>query len=87
MKNTITDLRNHLFAQIEKISDAESPEDQAKEIEKAKAIKDLAQVIVNSAKVEVDFLKKTGRENPGTSFIPLAEESPIKRLESNEKNA
>lgn len=85
MKNTITDLRNHLFEQIEKISDANTPEDQAKEIEKAKAIKDLAQVIVNSAKVEVDFLKKTGRENPGTTFIPLGDETPVKRLEVNQK--
>lgn len=64
MKNKIEDLRNHLFAAIEGIMDDERP----LEIEKAKAVADIAQVIINSAKVEIDFMNKIGGK--GTNFIP-----------------
>jgi hypothetical protein len=64
VKNKIEDLRNHLFATIEGLMDDEKPLD----IERAKAIADVAQVIVNSAKVEVDFLKVSGVR--GSNFIP-----------------
>ena len=53
MKNKIEDLRNQLFATIEALNDPEKPMD----IERAKAIADVAQVIVNSAKVEVEFIR------------------------------
>jgi hypothetical protein len=56
MKNKIEDLRNHLFAAIENLMDEEKPMD----IDRAKAVSDVAQVIINSAKVEVDFINKTG---------------------------
>jgi len=64
-RNKIEDLRNHLFAALEQLQDEEKP----LEIDRAKAIADIAQVIVNSAKIEVDFIKATGR-NQGTGFIP-----------------
>ena len=66
MRNKIEDLRNHLFATIEGLTDEENPMD----IEKAKAISEVAQVIINSAKVEVDFLKVTGGMT-GTGFITI----------------
>jgi hypothetical protein len=59
MKNKIEDLRNHLFAALEALQDEDKPMD----IDRAKAIADVAQVIVNSAKVEVDFIKETGRDH------------------------
>lgn len=65
MKNKIEDLRNHLFATIEGLMDEEKPMD----IDRAKAVADVAQVIVNSAKVEVDFLRALGKDK-GTGFIP-----------------
>lgn len=65
MKNKIEDLRNHLFATLESLQDDEKPMD----INRAKAIADVAQVIVNSAKIEVDFIRATGRDG-GTGFIP-----------------
>jgi len=65
MKNKITDLRNHLFATIEALNDPDNP----MEIDRAKAVSDVAQVIINSAKLEVDFIKATGRSE-GTGFIP-----------------
>jgi hypothetical protein len=64
MKNKIEDLRNHLFATLEALQDEDKPMD----IERAKAISGVAQVIVNSAMVEVKFLEATGK-NKGTGFI------------------
>jgi hypothetical protein len=64
MRNKIEDLRNHLFATIEALMDDEKPLD----IDRAKAVADVAQVIINSAKVEIDFINKVG--GTGTNFIP-----------------
>jgi hypothetical protein len=64
VKNKIEDLRNHLFATLEALQDDEKPMD----IERARAISEVAQTIINSAKVEVEFLKATGKER-GTGFI------------------
>ena len=64
MKNKIEDLRNHLFATLEDLRDEEKPLD----IERAKAIVEVAQVIVDTAKAENTFLQITG--NTGSGFIP-----------------
>lgn len=65
MKNKIEDLRNHLFATIESLLDNDKP----MELERAKVVADVAQTIINSAKVEVDFIKATDSRN-GSGFIP-----------------
>lgn len=65
MKNKIEDLRNHLFATIEGLLDTEKP----MELERAKMVAEVAQVMVNSAKVEVEFLRATDSVR-GTGFIP-----------------
>ncbi len=49
MKNTLDDLRNHLFATLEALQDPDKP----MEVERAKAISHTGQTIINSAKVEV----------------------------------
>lgn len=51
--NTMTDLRNHLFEVMEALKDEEKP----MEIARAKAVVDVAQALIDSAKVEVDFLE------------------------------
>lgn len=67
MKNKIQDLRDHLFETLEALKDKENP----MPIERAAAIADVAQVIVNSAKV--DALKLT--DGVGASeFIPSLRE-------------
>lgn len=67
--NDIVTLRTQLFASLDRLSAATID---PKEVERAKAIAETAQTIINSAKVEVDFIRATG--NPGGSgFIPLAE--------------
>lgn len=68
MKNKINDLRDHLFATIEALSDSDKP----MEIDRAKAIADVARVIVDSAKVEVQFMSVTG-SLIGSGFLPAGE--------------
>ena len=68
MKNTIDDLRNHLFATLEALQDEDKPMD----IDRARAIADVAKVVVDSAKVEVDLAKATGA-TIGTGFVPLVQ--------------
>lgn len=63
----IQSLRKELFASLARLSTG-APD--PKEIERAKAIADTAQTLINSAKVEVDFLKVAGGQ--GSGFIPLA---------------
>jgi hypothetical protein len=65
-KNKIDDLRNHLFETLEALKDDEKPMDLAR----AKAVAEVAKVLVESAKVEVDFLKVTGAIK-STGFLPV----------------
>ena len=67
---TITELRTELFAALRGLSDKSKPMD----IERAKAIADVAQTIINSAKVEVDFVRIAGGK--GSGFIPSAPSVP-----------
>jgi len=69
MKNKIEDLRNHLFAQLESLREAETPEDLKKEIDRSKAVAEISQVLVDTAKAEVDFVKATGGEVITTEFF------------------
>jgi hypothetical protein len=75
MQNKIEDLRNHLFATLEALRDADKPMD----LDRAKTISEVAQTIINTAKVEVEFIEATGSK--GTGFVPAAERTP--RLVSN----
>ncbi|QPO18815.1 MULTISPECIES: hypothetical protein [Pseudomonas] len=70
MKNKIEDLRNHLFVTIESLLDSEKP----MEIDRAKAVAEVAQVMINSAKVEVDMVKALGARN-GSGFLQIGQES------------
>lgn len=64
MKNTIDDLRNHLFATIEALLDPDKPMD----VQQAVAINKTAQTLINSAKVEVDFIEATGERSASPFF-------------------
>lgn len=68
MSHNINDLRDHLFAALDRLADKEKP----LEIERAKAIADVARVIVDSAKAEIQLLSATGARQTATQFIPLA---------------
>ena len=60
-RNKISDLRDHLFAALERIDNDElSTEDLNKEMQKSEAVAQIGNVIINSAKVEIDFMKASG---------------------------
>ena len=68
-RNKINDLRNHLFEVIELLKDEEQTH---MTIEKAEAISHIAQTIINTAKVEVDYIRATDgvrRTNYETQFL------------------
>jgi len=74
-KNKISDLLDHLFETLEALKDKDQPMDLAR----AKAISDVAQTIINVAKVEVDMVKAVGAEVPTTggffNLLPAPAES------------
>lgn len=60
-RNKINDLRDHLFAALERLDNDElTAEELQKELDKAQAVAQIGNVIISSAKVEVDFMKATG---------------------------
>jgi hypothetical protein len=71
MPNTIDDLRKHLFETLDALKDKETPMD----LDRARAVAEVAKVLVESAKVEVDFLKVTGGTR-STGFLPESEAVP-----------
>ena len=64
MKN-IEDLRTHLFETLEALKDKTHP----MELDRAKAVAGVAQVIVDSARVEVEMARVTGGL-VGSGFLP-----------------
>jgi hypothetical protein len=55
-KNKISDLRDHLFETLEALKDKEAPMD----LDRAKAICGVAKHLIESAKVEVDYIRVVG---------------------------
>lgn len=60
-KNNIETLRKHLFETLDALKDKDNP----MEIERAKAISEVSQVIINSAKVEAQYAHATGAKTTG----------------------
>lgn len=58
MKNTLGDLNNYLFAQIERLDDEQLSESEFdKELKRAKAINGIASAIINNARVVLEAKK------------------------------
>ena len=55
---TITNLRQHLMDTLASLRDRDNP----MEVDRARAVAQVASVLVESAKVEVDYIKATGGE-------------------------
>lgn len=62
--DNLAEVRAHLFGTLRDLRAGKI------DIEKAKTINDTAQVLINSAKVEVDYIKQTGAVSTG--FIDTA---------------
>jgi len=65
MKNKMQDLRDHLFEMLEDLKDS----DRKIDLERYRLGADIAQTLINSVKVEVEFLRVTDSVR-GSGFIP-----------------
>lgn len=65
MKNTINDLRNHLFATLEELMDKDVPVDK----ERTKLLCSVSANIINSAKVEVDYMRLNHHTDATNKFF------------------
>jgi hypothetical protein len=65
MKNKLSDLRNHLFETLEALKDQDNPMD----VDRARAISEVGKTLIDSAKVELQFLELTGEGERSTKFF------------------
>lgn len=71
MKNKLTDLNDHLFAQLERLSDEGlSPDDIAKEVSRAQAVVAVADCIVSNAGVQLKTMELVA-EHSGRISAPF----------------
>lgn len=70
-RNKLTDLNDHLFAQIERLSDeALSPEQIDSETKRAKAIVSVSGQIIKNSKITIDAMKLVASGNYGIKDMP-----------------
>ena len=83
MKNKISDLRDHMFAALERLGAEDlTEEDLKKEISRAQAISEVGKVIVESAKTEVMYAKLTGKkEKEPTKFLEVEDTEEVPKLD------
>lgn len=61
MKNKLTDLNNHLFAQLERLSDEDlKGDDLQQEIGRSKSVVSVSNAIVSNARLVLDAYKAVG---------------------------
>lgn len=72
----IAKLREHLFETLEGLKN------NSIDLDHAKAISETAQTIINSAKVEVDFMRVTGQQTT-SGFITVQQATPRPSLVNN----
>ena len=65
--STITDMRAHLMQTLAALRDRDNPMD----VDRARAVAQVAGVLVDSAKVEVDYIKATGATGDSLFISPL----------------
>lgn len=82
-KNSLEDLRDHLFETLEALRDEDKPMD----IDRARAVSEVAGQIIESAKVEVKFLEVTGETASSELFAPREKrrQLPAKTGEGNKR--
>lgn len=78
MKNKANDLRNHLFAALERLNDENiKEEDLRNEISRAQAVAEIGKVLVDSAKTAVLYAKIKGSAHQLKDEDYLPEEKPV----------
>ncbi len=69
--NTLSDLNNHLFAQLERLGDEDlTQEELQKEMGRSKAINGIAKNIVDNAKTALEAAKFSYNQLPGNKSLP-----------------
>lgn len=67
MRNTLTDLNNHLFAQLERLGEEDlKGEELREELERAKAVANVAEQIISNGTLVLKA--KTALDNSGADF-------------------
>ena len=84
MKNKITDLNDHLFAELERLSDEDlTGEELIQEINRAKALGDISGKIIENAKLALDATKLQveygGISRKAIELPPMLETKDAKR--------
>jgi hypothetical protein len=74
----IKDLRSLMVDQLRALRSAEPGEDLEAEIKRSKAVSELSQTIINSAKVEVDYLVAT--EQLSAPFLEVPPDEGVAHL-------
>ena len=70
-KNTLLDLNNHLFAQLERLGDEDlTSEDIKKEMNRAKALNGVAKNIIDNAKLSLDAAEFAYKKLSGDRKMP-----------------
>lgn len=70
-RNKITDLNDHLFAQLERLGDETIPEGEMElEIKKAKAMSGIASQIIKSNKVIIDAMRLVSSGSISQNQLP-----------------
>lgn len=88
--NHISTVRGHLIAQLAALRSAEPGDKLDAEIKRSKGMSELSQTIINSAKVEVEYLVATGQTEtpflevpPDAPYLPGAGSHDTKRFPGN----
>jgi hypothetical protein len=80
-RNKISDLNDHLFAQLERLNDEEiTSEDLDKEVNKAKAISQVASQIIKANKLTIDAMRLVA--NGTVSLNEMPENFGLKQISS-----
>lgn len=71
MKNTLTDLNNHLFAQMERLSDEDlNGEALEQELKRTDAIKNISKEIISNAQLALDAQIAVSEKLPMAAKLP-----------------
>lgn len=62
MKNSLADLNNHLFEALERLNDAEDPEEIDREIERSRAVSEVGTAIIRNAQTALKAIELYGND-------------------------
>jgi hypothetical protein len=80
-KNTLADLRDHLFEQLEKLKEEADPTKLHAEIERSRAVVAVSATLIDTARVEVAMVRALDSTQPANArFFNLPDEQ-VKRLQ------